>query len=144
MRVGNLRTMDKVGINRWREEGKLWLSFPGISHQGFNYCSIGIRDKTNQCVMREGCGLQLISIRNALRNASFQAQIRVWEEARGQSRRLQFPHRTSDCTADDSRQGRSWFTHSSLEPTEPTKAISVCARRIPWHIFASDNLRNSL
>lgn len=36
--------------------------------------------------MREACGLQLINILNALHDASFQAKISVWEEARGSER----------------------------------------------------------
>lgn len=88
--------------------------------------------------MREGCGLQLISICDTLHDAFFQAQISAWEEARGQCQRLRFLHQTSDCTADDLKQGWSWFPRCSLKQTELTEAISVFVLWIWRYIFASD------
>lgn len=91
--------------SRWGESGKHWSSFPWMSHRGLNYCSIGIKDKKIQSVIGEGCGLQLINVLNTLHDASFQAQIRVWEAARGRSGMLESDNVPPSEAGDEAEDG---------------------------------------
>lgn len=104
--------------SRWGESGKHWSSFPWMSHRGLNYCSIGIKDKKIQSVIREGCGLQQL---NTLHDASFQAQIRVWEAARG--RMLESDNVPPSVAGDEAEDGLLVAAWSSLN----LPRLYVCA-----------------